>query len=74
MEAATDHEKFSDPNLSVHDNDELLARLATYLFVLQKKVATCNNKLSKLHNSLDEVANDVDKEWSIDYPTKELGN
>ena len=42
------------------------------LFLLQKKVATCNNKLSKLQNSLDKSATDADKEWSLEFLTKEL--
>ena len=42
------------------------------LFFLQKKVATCNNKHSKLQNSLDKLATDADKEWSLEFLTKEL--
>ena len=43
-------------SLNVHDYDALLAKLATHNDMLQKKVALCNEKLSKLHSSLEEVA------------------
>ena len=56
----------------VRDNDELLARLESHLIFLQKKVTTCNNKLSKLHNSLNKLATDADKEWSREFLSKEL--
>ena len=39
---------------------------------MQKKVTTCNNKLSKLQNSLDKLATDADREWSLEFLTKEL--
>ena len=45
VDATSDLEKFKDPNLSVHDNEELLARLATDNNGLQKKVAVYNNIL-----------------------------
>ena len=56
----------------VHDNDELIARLEKHVIFLQKNVATCNNKLSKLQNSLNKLATDADKEWSREFLSKEL--
>ena len=61
MEATTDLHSFSDLDLLDHDVKELLARLATNFSALQKKVATCNEKLSRLNDSLDEVASVADK-------------
>ena len=48
IDANGDLGKFKDPQLSVHDKNELLATLGTHDIVLAKKVAMCNNKLPKL--------------------------
>ena len=56
----------------VHDNNWITCKIGNTSYFLQKKVATCNNKLSKLQNSLDKLATDADREWSLEFLTKEL--
>ena len=55
----------------VHDYEELLAKLATHDDMIQKKVTLYNEKLGKLHTSLDEVAT-KEKGWRMAELTGEL--
>ena len=66
-----DLEKFKDPHLSVHDNNALLAILATHESILAKEVAIYNKKLEKLHKLIDKVAAE-EKKWTMEELTAEL--
>ena len=64
--------KLLDQNILGYDNDGLPSKLAIHLIVLQEKMDTHNDKLSKLRDFIDKVVNNDNVDWSIDYLTKEL--
>ena len=66
-----DLDKFKDVSLTLHDYDTLLAILATHHDMLQRKVTLCNEKISKLHSSVEDVATE-DKGWTMTKLAAEL--
>ena len=70
-EANTALKKFKDVSRTLLDYDALLVILATHHDMLQRKVTLCNEKLSKLHSSIEDVAT-KENGWTMTKLAAEL--
>ena len=71
-EATTDLYDFSKSSTSNDEISVLLTKFMAHHESLQKKVDSCNENLGKLQDDLDKVANDVEKEWSMEHLQNKL--